>query len=68
MGLNLRTSDEIDSAIDRLAATWHVSKQAAITRAVIEADRREAGLKEVHALTQDALSHWAEGLEQLSKL
>jgi len=68
MALNLRITDDLDQAIERLAARWQLSKQAAITRAVLEADRREAGLSEVHALTRDALAHWADGLDQLSKL
>jgi hypothetical protein len=38
MAMTLRTTPEVDSALERLAARWGVSKTEAIMRAIREAD------------------------------
>ena len=50
--MTLRTTPELDSAIERLAVRWGVSKTEAILRAVREAD-------EQRALEDDAMDAYA---------
>lgn len=38
MAMTLRTTPEVDSALERIAARWGVSKTEAIVRAIREAD------------------------------
>jgi hypothetical protein len=67
MGMNLRTDDELDAVIDRLAARMGVSRQKAVAAVLIqadEADHRGVRMSEARARV---LSEWSETIEALGR-
>lgn len=63
--MTLRTDDELDAALTRLAELQGVSKQEAARRAILEAAERRGHRSRVDAITADVLVEYADALHRL---
>jgi 3-methyladenine DNA glycosylase/8-oxoguanine DNA glycosylase len=66
MGINLRTDDDLDAVIARLAARFGTSRQQAIARVLIEADAADTRAKRMSGARARVLGEWSETLEALA--
>lgn len=68
MALTLRTDDELDRALDALAASEGLSKQEVIRRAVLERYLRAGHRARVEQATDDMLERWRDVLDRLGSV
>lgn len=68
MALTLRTDDELDRALDALAASEGLSKQEIIRRAVLERYVRAGHRDRVTTATDELLDRWGDVLDRLGSV
>lgn len=68
MALTLRTDDELDRALDALAASEGLSKQEIIRRAVLERYVRAGHRARVADATDEMLERWGDVLDRLGSV
>ena len=65
MAMTLRTDDELDTALDALAAAEGVSKQEVVRRAVLERYARAGHTAAVAESTERMVERWGDVLHRL---
>lgn len=65
MAMTLRTDEELERALDALAAAEGLSRQEIVRRAVLERYERAGHRGRVQDSTQRMLTRWADVLERL---
>lgn len=65
MALTLRTDDELERALDALAADEGLSRQEIIRRAVLDRYERAGHTRRVDASTDRMLERWGDVLDRL---
>lgn len=68
MAMTLRTDDELERALDALAAHEGLSRQEVIRRAVLERYHRTQHLQRVDESTDRMLERWGDVLERLGSV
>lgn len=68
MALTLRTDDELEHALDELAAAEGLSRQEIIRRAVLERYERAGHRTRVEDSTSRMLERWGDVIERLGSV
>jgi hypothetical protein len=67
MGMNLRTDDELDGVIDRLAARMGMSRQKAVAAVLIQADEADRRAVRMSGARARVLREWSETIDALGR-
>ena len=68
MAFTLRTDEELDAALDELAATQRLSKQEVVRRAVLEMYQRTQHKGRVAQASASSRDRWGDVLDRLGSV
>ena len=68
MAMTLRTDDELERALEELAAREGLSKQEVIRRAILDRYARSGHRDRVEQATEEAIERWGDVLDRLGSV
>lgn len=68
MAFTLRTDEELDAALDELAASQRLSKQEVVRRAVLDMHQRTQHKSRVAAASAASRDRWGDVLDRLGSV